>query len=253
MKITVITVCYNSVAYIADALKSVDSQSWPDIEHLVIDGGSSDGTLETVSQFEQLWRTVTSEPDAGIYDAMNKGICKATGDVIGFINSDDFFPTSQILATVAEVFKDATIDACYGDLCYVKQHDVRSIVRYWRSSPFKAGLFARGWCPPHPTLFVRRDVYARLGTFDMRFPLAADMELMARFFETHCIRTKYISQIMAHMRLGGTTNRSLRNIVQQNREIWFALQEHQLNPSLLSFICGKMISRGRQLIARPTG
>jgi len=183
---------------------------------------------------------------------MNKGIALARGDIIGFINSDDFYPSADVLQRVAEVFKDRSVEGCYGDLSYVSQGDASSVVRYWRSSPFTPGLFSRAWCPPHPTLFVRRDVYERLGGFDLRYPIAADMELMARFIEVHRIRTVYLNQVLVHMRLGGTTNRSLRNIVQQNREIWRALKAHRLNPSLLSFVGSKLVSRGRQFLARPT-
>ena len=251
MKITVITVCFNSAAHVADALRSVDAQTWPDIEHLVIDGGSTDGTLAIVNAHARPWRHVVSGPDNGIYDAMNKGIALATGDVIGFINSDDFFAAPDVLTMVADAFTDAQLQACWGDLCYVRQDDATQIVRYWRSSPFRPGLFARGWCPPHPTLYLRREVLARFGGFDLRYPIAADMELMARLIEVHRIVGRHLPKVMVHMRMGGTTNRSVRNIVQQNREIWDALHAHRLSPSLLSFIARKLASRGRQYLGRP--
>jgi hypothetical protein len=139
----------------------------------------------------------------------------------------------------------------YGDLCYVDQFNTAAVVRYWKSSPFQPGLFARGWCPPHPSLFVRRRAYERCGRFDLRFPIAADMELMARMLEVNRLRSLHLEKVMVHMRMGGTTNRSLRNIVQQNREIWQALKEHRLHPSLPTFVLSKLAAKSRQYMSRP--
>ena len=139
----------------------------------------------------------------------------------------------------------------YGDLCYVDPVDTTRVVRYWRSSPFRPGLFARGWAPPHPTLYVRREVYERLGGFDLAYPLAADLELMARFFEVHHLRARYLPEVLVRMRTGGATNRSLGNIVRQNREIWRALHRHGLAGSMAGFFLGKLVSRGRQFLSRP--
>ena len=251
MKITVITVTYNSAATVVDTLQSVAAQSHPDIEHLIIDGGSTDDTLALVQSHGPHVARVVSERDHGIYDAMNKGLALATGEVVCFLNSDDFYPSTTVLASVCKSLNEETFDAVYGDLCYVKQDNVRLIVRFWRSSPFKPGLFSQGWCPPHPALFVRRAVYQRFGGFDLRFPIAADMELMARLLEVHRVRSIYINKVLVHMRMGGTTNRSLRNIIQQNREIWGALKLHRLTPSLPSFIGRKLFARARQFLARP--
>lgn len=249
-RVSVITVAYNSAATITDTLKSVNQQTYPDIEHLVIDGGSSDDTLALVKTHGARVTKLLSEPDCGIYDAMNKGIRLASGDIIGFINSDDFYASPSVLQTVASVFVDPKIQACWGDLCYVKQYNTDQIIRYWQSSSFLPGLFARGWCPPHPTLFVRRQVFERFGMFNLSYRIAADMELMARLIEVHRIQGYYIPQVLVHMRMGGTTNRSLRNIVNQNREIWRALRAHRLAPSLLSFVTRKLISRARQFVRR---
>jgi len=251
MKISVVTVCFNSGAYIADALRSVDAQTWRDVEHVIVDGASRDNTLAVVSAFQQPWRRVVSERDAGIYDAMNKGIRLATGEVVGFINSDDFYASDGVLERVASVFEDPQVEACYGDLCYVQQNNVEAVVRYWRSSAYRPGQFGRGWVPPHPTLFLRRSLFARFGAFDLSYPIAADFELMARLLEVHRIKTVYLPQVLVKMRLGGTTNRSVGNIVQQNREIWRALSAHHLQPSALKFIAGKISSRGRQFFTRP--
>jgi len=251
MKISVVTVCFNSGAYIADALRSVDAQTWRDVEHVIVDGASRDNTLAVVGAFLQPWRRVVSERDAGIYDAMNKGIRLATGEVVGFINSDDFYASEGVLERVASVFEDPQVDACYGDLCYVQQNNVEAVVRYWRSSAYRPGQFGRGWVPPHPTLFLRRSLFARFGAFDLSYPIAADFELMARLLEVHRIKTVYLPQVLVKMRLGGTTNRSIGNIVQQNREIWRALAAHHLQPSALKFIAGKIRSRGLQFFSRP--
>lgn len=251
MKISIITVCFNSAATIADALRSVDAQTWGDREHIVVDGASRDATLQVVDAFRHPTRRVVSEPDQGIYDAMNKGIGLATGDVVGFINSDDFYASPDVLARVAAAFDDQLVDATYGDLCYVEQDNVDKVARYWRSSDFRPGMFATGWVPPHPTLFVRRSVLARHGAFDLRYRIAADFELMARLIEVHRIRTTYLPHVLVKMRLGGTTNRSWSNILRQNQEIWRALDAHQLQPSLASFVLGKLVSRGRQFLARP--
>jgi glycosyltransferase involved in cell wall biosynthesis len=251
LKITVITVCYNSAAHIADALRSVDSQTWKDTEHIIVDGASADDTMKIVRSHPQPWRRAISEVDKGIYDAMNKGILMAEGEVIGFINSDDFYSSPHVLARVADAFTDPSVDACYGDLCYVERDNIETVVRYWHSSGFSPGLFLRGWCPPHPTFFVRKSVYERLNTFDLQYRIAADVELMARFMEVHRIETRYIPEVLVTMRLGGTTNRSWSNVVKQNREIFRALKAHGLRPSLASFGLGKVLSRSKQFLARP--
>ena len=158
MKISVITVCFNAQNTIGHTLRSVRDQTLDSIEHIIIDGCSNDGTLKVVESEGNHVAMIVSERDKGIYDAMNKGIALATGDIIGFINADDFYASSDVLAAVASAFESSGADCCYGDLCYVQQDDVSKIVRYWRSAPFATGMFGRGWCPPHPTFFARREV-----------------------------------------------------------------------------------------------
>ena len=252
MKISVITVCFNSAETIADTLKSIVIQTHGEIEQIVIDGGSSDSTLTLVRAQALPGAIVISEPDNGIYDAMNKGIALATGDVIGFINADDFYPTPDVLALVASAFESSGADCCYGDLCYVQQDDVSKTVRYWRSAPFSPGLFERGWCPPHPTFFVRREVCVRLGGFDLSFNIAADFELMMRYLEAAHITSRYIPKVLVKMRLGGTTNRSLINIFKQNIEIRRALSNIGRRSSLVGFLFNKLFIRAIQFISRPT-
>lgn len=251
MKFSIITVSFNSARTIADTLRSVSAQTYSDIEHIVIDGGSKDDTFALVTTHGKRVVQVVSEPDRGIYDAMNKGLTLAQGEVIGFINSDDFYASSDVLVKVAKVFADPSVDACYGDLCYVKQDQPDQVVRYWRSSAFRPGLFRTGWCPPHPTFFVRRSVYERLGGFDLSYRMANDIELMARFIEVHRVKTQYLPELLVKMRMGGASNRNWSAVLLQNREIWRAMKKHQMEPALLPFIVGKLLSRGRQFLTRP--
>lgn len=230
-------------------MRSVGEQTYSEVEHIVVDGGSTDKTLSIVDRFKSRPGVVVCEPDRGMYDAMNKGIRLATGDVVGFINSDDFYSSAGVLAKIAAVFKDRSVDACYGDLCYVNRDDVNSVVRYWRSSEFKPKLFLYGWCPAHPTFYVRRNIFERFGGFDLQYRIAADVELMARFLEVHRITTRYIPEVLVKMRMGGMTNRSWSNIVTQNLEIWRALKGHGLRPSLTSFVGGKLLSRSKQFMS----
>ncbi len=251
MKVSVITVCYNSAKTIGDTLRSVSEQTYANIEHIVVDGGSTDSTLEVVATEGSHVAKLVSEKDNGIYDAMNKGISMASGEIIGFINADDFYASSDVLMRVAATFNDPDVDVCYGDLCYVNQQDTSSIVRYWRSSEFKSGLFMSGWCPPHPTFFVRKSIYEQFGGFDLNYRIAADIELMLRFLQVHRVRSHYLPSILIKMRMGGTTNKSLGNIIKQNREIWQAFKKHGIQPSLARFVGGKLFSRGKQFLFHP--
>jgi glycosyltransferase involved in cell wall biosynthesis len=251
MKISIITVCYNSEKTIGDTLISVRDQNYKHIEHIIVDGLSTDRTLAVVTAEGAHVSKIVSEKDNGIYDAMNKGIALARGDVIGFINADDFYPSSDVLAVVAAAFDASGADCCYGDLCYVQQDDFAKTVRYWRSAPFMPGMFGRGWCPPHPTFFVRREVYARLGGFDLSFKIGADIELMARFLEVGRISNHHIPRVLVHMRMGGTTNRSLSNIVKQNLEIRRGFMALGLGFSWWRFMGSKVVSRALQFVQRP--
>ena len=251
MKISIITVVFNAAPTIADALVSVAAQTYPDIEHIVVDGASKDGTQEVVARHSSHVTKFVSEPDHGIYDAMNKGIGLATGEVVGFINADDFYADDTALTRVAEVFSDPAVDACFADLVYVDKHDPGRIVRYWKSSAYRPGMFEYGWVPPHPTFFVRRSVYERLGGFNLDFPLAADMELMLRFLAVHKIHSVYVPETLIKMRMGGATNQSLANVIQQNREIMAALKLHGFKTSWLHFLGHKFWSRGRQYFLHP--
>jgi glycosyltransferase involved in cell wall biosynthesis len=252
MKISICTVSFNAASVIADCLRSVSSQNYTQIEHILIDGASTDSTMAILESRRAQLSALVSEPDGGIYDAMNKGIALATGEIIGFLNADDFYANDNVLSEVACCFKeDPGLDACYADLLYVNRFNSNRIVRYWKSGAFSVGSFARGWCPPHPTFFVRRSVYERFGSFDSRYRIAADAELMMRFLEVHKVRTKYVPGVWVRMRTGGTTNKNIQNILIQNTEILWALRRHRLPVNVMSFVANKVWSRFRQVVLRP--
>jgi glycosyltransferase involved in cell wall biosynthesis len=250
MKISIITVCFNSEKTIQDTLVSVSNQKNVDVEHIIVDGASKDGTLDIINNHHKVSRLI-SEPDKGIYDAMNKGIALATGEIIGTLNADDFYYEENVLKEVEKVFLDPEVEACYGDLVYIKQDDVNQTVRFWKSNEYEEGLFKSGWMPAHPTFFLRKTVYERLGAFRLDYKIAADFELLFRFIEQNKIKTQYIPKVMVKMRLGGTTNKSLKNIWVQNREIVNTLRNYYPDFSLLKFILSKFINRAIQFIKHP--
>ena len=251
MKVSIITVTFNSVSVINDCLNSISSQEYNNIQHIVIDGASTDGTLSILESKHSQISTLVSKPDNGIYDAMNKGIRIATGDIIGFLNSDDFYANNKVISKVVREFeRDSLLDACYSDLIYVDQLKISKIVRYVKSSEFNIGLFSKGWCPPHPTFFVRRSVYERLGIFDLNYHIASDVDLMMRFLEKHKIKSKYIPEVWVKMRMGGTTNKNLKNIWLQNKEIIHSFNKNNLSVNLLKFLVFKIISRILQFFKR---
>ncbi|QWW72233.1 glycosyltransferase family 2 protein [Rhizobium sp. WYJ-E13] len=249
-RVTLITVCWNAERTIADTLKSIDGQTYRDFEHIIIDGGSTDETLSIIAEANSVNRHVFSGPDAGIYYAMNKGIDIAKGDIIGFLNADDIFEDKDSLAAVASALEDEAYDACYGDLIYVSNRNPSRRMRHWKSGPFKPGLFQRGWCPPHPTFYVRRRIYNKLGKFDLRYRLGADVELMLRFLEIGRINAIYIPRVLVRMRLGGATNKSARNISRQNSEILRAFHEHGFKISVPKFWVSKIVNRVGQFLTR---
>lgn len=227
MKISIVTPSYNDLR-ISRALDSVLTQEFDgDLELIVIDGGSQQPTLDVLKRYRQHIDVFISEPDQGVYDAMNKGIRLATGEVIGILNADDRYNDPFVLRDVAAVFKDPKVDACYGDLVYVDAQD--RIVRYWKSGSYRPFKFYLGWMPPHPTFFVRRRLYEQYGGFDLSFPIAADYELMLRFILKHRISVKYIPRVLVRMTIGGKSNRSLGNIVKANIEVWHAWRKNGLH------------------------
>lgn len=231
LKFSIITASYNRKEFIESCIGSVLGQTFPDIEYIIIDGGSTDGTLDVISSFphdEARDLRVISKPDNGIYDALNKGIRMATGDVIGFLHADDLYATDNVLRTVAWCFERQNVDSCYGDLLYVDKNDTNKTIRCWKSSAFDSTLLRKGWMPPHPTFFVKRTVYEKCGGFDTTFRIAADYELMIRFLGKHGISTSYIPELLVKMRVGGASNRSVSNVIRKSSEDYRIIRRHNI-------------------------
>lgn len=229
MKISIITATYNSANTVRDTLTSIASQQYPNIEHIIVDGLSKDNTLDIVKEFPHVAKVI-SEKDKGIYDAMNKGIQLATGDVIGILNSDDFYNGQQVLNKVAASFEDPSVEATYADLQYVKQDNTNVVIRTWKSGLFQKRSFYYGWMPPHPTFFVRRSVYEKAGVFNTSLRSAADYELMLRLLVKYNITARYIPEVLVKMRAGGMSNASLKNRLKANKEDLMAWKLNELKP-----------------------
>ena len=226
VKFSIITAVYNRAATVAQAVESVRAQAGVDVEHVVVDGASKDGSLQVLRQLEHPGMLLRSEPDKGIYDALNKGLALATGDVLGLMHSDDFFADSQVLADVAALFADPAVDAVYGDLDYVSKDDTTRVVRHWKSGPYSPQRLAWGWMPPHPALFLRREVVERWGAYDTSYRIAADYDSILRYFGKGGIQPAYLPRVLVKMRVGGESNRSLERIVRKSREDYRALRSN---------------------------
>lgn len=229
LKITIITVTYNSSATLADTLKSVARQSYKNIEHIVVDGRSTDNTVDIIQSFPHVSKWI-SEKDAGLYDAMNKGVRMATGDIIGILNSDDVYAHTDVLANVAKHFNNGDVDTLYGDLHYVNPDDLNKTVRVWRSGSFKRSNFNFGWMPPHPTFFVRKEVYEEVGLFNLSLKSAADYELMLRILYKHKFNAAYLPEVLVKMRAGGVSNGSFKKRLRANKEDRMAWKLNELHP-----------------------
>ncbi len=226
MKISIITSVFNNKETIAETIESVFSQSYKNIEYIVVDGASSDGTIDIIKRYADRIDTFVSEPDQGIYDGLNKGIALATGEVVGFLHSDDVFADEHVVARIAEAFRTWHVDSVYGDLIYVKKEDISQVVRLWKSGVFTPGKLKRGWMPPHPTFYVRRTVYERFGAFDMSFQIAADYDTILRFLGKEKISTHYIPHVLVKMRVGGASNKNIKNLIQKSKEDLRAMRKN---------------------------
>lgn len=231
MTVSIITVVYNGADTIAEAIDSVLEQTYPDIEYIVIDGGSTDGTQAIVARYGNRISQFVSEPDHGLYDAMNKGIRRATGDIIGLLNADDLYRHPDVVRRIVGTFEQHGADAVYGDLVYAQRHAPDQVTRYWRAGTYRPGAFLRGWMPPHPTFFVRTAVYQQHGYFNTNLRSAADYELMLRFVHKHQIQVAYLNEVVVVMRLGGLSNSSLQNRLRANREDRLAWQMNEIRPN----------------------
>lgn len=234
-KISIITATYNSAKTVTDTLASIACQDYPAIEHLIVDGLSRDNTLQIAKGFPHISKVI-SEADRGLYDAMNKGIAAATGDIIGILNSDDFYTNPQVLSKVVSHMEANGTDLLYADLEYVDPVNTSKVVRVWKARPFPKTRFFNGWMPPHPTLFVRREVYEKFGVFNLDFRFAADYELMLRLMHKNQVSVCYLPETLVHMRAGGLSNASLRNRWKANREDRKAWAVNGLRPRFYTIL-----------------
>lgn len=235
-KISIITVAYNAEKYIEGTIKSVLNQSYRNVEYIIVDGNSTDKTLAICDMYKSQIDVLISEPDNGLYDAMNKGIQKASGDVIGILNADDFYNTTEVLSDVAHAFESTQADCIYGDLVYVEAEDTSKVTRKWISGNYQKNAFLKGWMPPHPTFFVLKKHYTSFGSYNTDLKSAADYELMLRMIHKHQIQPFYIPTVMVRMRVGGVSNSSFKNRLKANKEDRMAWELNGLKPNFLTFI-----------------
>lgn len=228
IKISIITAVYNCRNGIQDALDSVSRQYYGQIEHIVVDGGSTDGTVDVLENNRQRIAALVTEPDNGIYDALNKGLRLATGDVVGFLHADDVLAHDDAIGRIASAIDATGSDAAFGDLVYVSRADPCRVVRHWKAGEFSPSRLAWGWMPPHPTLYVRREWYERIGGFDARYKIAADYFSILRLFGDPEFRAVYIPEVLVRMRLGGASNRTLCSILTKSREDLDALRRSRV-------------------------
>ncbi|MCC6690970.1 MAG: glycosyltransferase [Bacteroidia bacterium] len=236
MKVSVITTCKNSAFTIETTIKSVLAQDYPDIEYIIIDGASTDGTLEIIKKYSSKISSIVSEADEGIYHAINKGICISTGVVVANLNSDDFYSSPTVLSQVVSAFKNSEASAVYGNLLYVDKKDTNRVIRNWQSGAYSEGLFLKGWMPPHPAFFAKKELYDKYGMFNTKLKSAADYEIMLRFIHKHKIKVAYVPEVLVKMRTGGKSNASLLNRIKANLEDRRAWKINELNPGLFTLL-----------------
>lgn len=233
MKVSVITVCYNSARTLSHAIQSVVDQDWPKVEHIIIDGGSTDGTADILERFRSRLAYVVSEPDRGVYDAMNKGVMLASGDVVGFLNADDMYASPGVLSQVARMMEAGRLDALLGDVEFFNPTDPKKTVRRYRSDQFSPDRIAWGWMPAHPALFLRRQVYERFGLFRTDYRIAGDFEYCARIFRDNTLVYRSLPEPLVRMRTGGISTGGWRNTVLLNQEVMRACRENGIETNML--------------------
>ncbi len=249
MKVSIITVCYNSEETIEDTILSVISQDYPNIEYIIIDALSSDSTMSIVKKYENKIARIISEKDKGLYDGINKGILLATGDIVGLLHSDDVYFNSNVISKVVKEFKTNNTDSLYADLLYVDKNNLNKTIRYWKSKSYKPGLFFEGWMPPHPTFFVKKHVFDMLGVYNLSLKSASDYELMLRFLHKHKISTSYLPEVIIKMRVGGKSNLSLLNRIRANKEDRLAWKINGIKPGIFT-LSRKPLSKISQFYKR---
>lgn len=236
MKISVITACLNNADTIEATLRSVTEQELVELEYIIIDGGSSDKTMEIVNAYKSKIARIISDKAEGIYFALNKGIDLATGEVIAFLHADDVYANAQVLSKVMKTMEGKKVDSVYGDLYYVDRNDLSKVIRNWKAGEFKKDSFFKGWMPPHPAFFLRKSCYEKFGKFNTTFRSAADYELMLRMLQKNKISVAYLPEVLVKMRVGGVSNVSLKNRVKANREDKRAWKVNGLKPGLFTMI-----------------
>jgi glycosyltransferase len=234
-KISIITACLNNASTIESTLQSVLSQDYPNIEYIIIDGGSTDGTLDILNKYKDKLAATVSEKDGGIYYALNKGLAKATGSIIGFLHADDFYPQKTTISTVIKKFVSGC-DCVYGDLQYVDRQNPDKIIRNWKSEPYYDGIFLKGFMPPHPTFFMTSVCYEKYGNFNTSLSLAADYELMLRMLHKHKLKAFYIPEVLVKMRVGGASNKTISNRLKANAEDRKAWKINNIQPDIFTLI-----------------
>lgn len=248
MKISVITTCYNAADTIAETIRSVQSQTYQDFEHVIVDGASSDRTIDIARELADQRTVILSEPDKGIYDGMNKGIRMATGAVVGMLNADDIYIDDHALERIATAFSSST-DCVHGNLIYVDKEDTDRIVRRWESRDYSPGLFGRSWTPAHPTFYCRKDAYDRHGLYRLDYEIAADVELMYRFLERHGLESRHIPHNLVRMRAGGVSTQNLRSTWVITKEVKRGIVENGGRFNTLLYLGHKLLKARRQLRA----
>jgi glycosyltransferase involved in cell wall biosynthesis len=234
--ISIITACLNNASTIESTLQSVILQNYPNLEYIIIDGGSTDGTLDILSKYKDKIATLVSEKDGGIYYALNKGLSKATGDIVGFLHADDFYPNNTILSKIVNAFEKQNTECIYGDLQYVDRQNPDKIIRNWKSEAYYDGIFLKGFMPPHPTFFMKRECYEKYGNFNTSLSLAADYELMLRMLHKHKLKAFYIPEVLVKMRVGGASNKTISNRLKANAEDRKAWKINNIQPSVFTLI-----------------
>lgn len=246
--VTIITVVFNGKAFIEDAILSILNQSYSNIEYILIDGGSTDNTIDILKKYNEQIDYWISQKDDGLYDAMNKGIGYASGDIIGILNADDILYDNYIIEKIVTAFNDSEALIVYGNLFYVDPSNTNTIKRNWKSSPFKPGSFSKGWHPPHPSMYVKRSVYDQCGLFDASLSISSDFELMLRFFEKCRINSFYLNETFVKMRMGGASNNSLASIMRGNKNILFAFKKNGIKVNSFMYLLYRFIPKVMQLL-----
>jgi len=233
MKISLITATYNSSSTIAGCITSVNNQTYPNIEHIIIDGASKDYTIDIIKSISNRVTKIVSEPDKGIYDAMNKGIRLVTGDIVGILNSDDFFTSDDVIEKIVSAFQSNPVDGVYGDICFVKPTALSMVVRYYSAALFKPAMLRFGFMPPHPSFYVRSEWYKKLDLYKTDYKIAADYELLIRYLSVNKLKTRYLNFCVVTMRTGGESTRNLKSNWILNREIVRGCRENGIYTNMM--------------------